>query len=81
MEERGFKKLVSPFKEEIKSRGWETVSQYMEPGRRGIVKEFYSNLGERKTLTCYVRGKWVPFRERAISRLLGLRNSRRLHRI
>ena len=26
VEERGFKKLVSPLKEEIKSRGWETVS-------------------------------------------------------
>ena len=44
----------------------------MEPRRREIVKEFYANLGERKDLTCYVKGRWVPFRERAISQLLGL---------
>ena len=31
----------------------------MEPRRRAIVKEFYANLGERKDLTCYVRGRWT----------------------
>ena len=30
MEERAFKKLVSPFKEEIKRRGWENMSKHME---------------------------------------------------
>ena len=45
----------------------------MEPGRRALVKEFYANLGERKNLTCYVRGRWIPFGERAISQILGLR--------
>ena len=73
VEERGFKKLVSPFKEEVEKRGWETVSQHMEPRRRAVVKEFYSNLGDRKDMTCYVRGRWVLFGERAISKLLGLR--------
>ena len=56
VEEKGFKELVEPFKNEVESRGWETVSQHMELGRRDLVKEFYANLGERKTLTCYVRG-------------------------
>ena len=37
LEERGFKKLVSPFKEEDEKRGWETVSQHMEPRRRAVV--------------------------------------------
>ena len=32
VEERGFKKLVSPFKEEVKKRSWETVSRDMEAG-------------------------------------------------
>ena len=41
--------------------------------RRALVKEFYANLCERKTLTCYVRGRWVPFGESAISKLLGLK--------
>ena len=49
------------------------MSQHIEPGRRALVKEFYSNLGERKDLTCYVRGRWIPFKERAISQILGLR--------
>ena len=32
----------------------------MEPGRRAIVKEFYTNLGERKDMTCYVSGEVDP---------------------
>ena len=43
------------------------MSQHMEPGRRAIGKEFYANLGERKDLTCYVRGRWILFEERTIS--------------
>ena len=73
VEERGFKKLVSPFKEKVEKRGWEIVSQHMELRRRVAVKEFYYNLGNRKDPTCNVRGRWVPFGERAISQLLGLR--------
>ena len=57
MEERGFKKLMSPFKEEIERRGWENVSIHMEPEKRAVVKEFYSNLGDRKYLTCYIKGR------------------------
>ena len=45
----------------------------MEPGKRVLVKEFYANLGKRKDLACYVRGRWIPFREIVISKLLGLR--------
>ena len=44
MEERGFKELVSPFKEEIERRGWENLRQHREPGVRVLVKEFYANL-------------------------------------
>ena len=35
----------------------------MEPGRRALVKEYYANLGERKDLTCYVKGRWIPLRK------------------
>ena len=49
------------------------MSQHMDLGRRAQVKEFYPNLGERKELTCYVGGRWIPFGERAISQILGLR--------
>ena len=47
--------------------------KHLETRRRTLVKEFYANLGERRNLTCYVKGRWVPFGERAISQLFGLR--------
>ena len=40
MEEKGFKQLVLPFKEEIDRRGWEKVSQDRETRVRALVKEF-----------------------------------------
>ena len=64
---------MSPFKEEIKRSGWEKLSQYRELEVRAIVKYFYANLGEKKNLTCYVRGRWIPFGESSISQLLELR--------
>ena len=70
-EKIGFKKLVSSFKEGIEKKSWEKISQHMEPGRRALVKEFFSNLGERKCLTCYVGGGWVPFGERPFPNFWG----------
>ena len=64
---RGFKEFVPPFKEEIERRGWEMLYKHLEPRRRTLVKEFYENLVDKKNLTCYVRGRWVPFGERALS--------------
>ena len=65
---KGFmEEIVSSFKEEIEKRGWEAVCKHLEPRRRALVKKFYINLGEKRNLTCYVRGRWVPFGERAIS--------------
>ena len=73
VEEKGFKEMVSPFKKENERRGWEMLSQHGDLRVRALVKEFYANLGEQKNLTCYVRERWIPFGERAISQLLGLR--------
>ena len=67
IEERGFKELVLPFKEEIERRGWEMICHHLELDKITPVKEFYANLGDRKNLTCYVRGRCVPFGERAMS--------------
>ena len=39
-----------------------------------MVKEFYNNLGEQRNLTCYDNERWIPFGERAISQILGLRS-------
>ena len=63
-----------PFKEEIERRGWEKLSQHRASEVRAIVKEFYANMDEQKNLTFYVRGRWIPFGERAISQLLELRS-------
>ena len=65
--DRGFKELVPPFKEKIERRGWELLCKHLDLGRRTLVKEFYANLGDRKNLTCYIRGRWVSFGERALS--------------
>ena len=73
VEGKGFREIVVPFKEEIEKRGSEKVCKQLELGIRSIMKEFYANLGDRKNLTCYIRGRWFPFRERAISQLLRLR--------
>ena len=56
VEERGFKELVFPFKEEVEGKGWEMLCKHLKLDRRALVKEFYANLGERRNLTCYVRG-------------------------
>ena len=71
IEERGFKELV-PFKEEVERRGSKVVCQHLEPSRRAIAKEFYANLGDKRNLTCYFRGRWVPFGE-SLSQLFKLK--------
>ena len=76
MEEREFKEKMPPFKEKIERRGWKVVCKHLEPGKRALGKEFYDNLDERRNLTCYVRGRWVPFREKAISQLFRVRQGR-----
>ena len=53
----------------------------MEPGRRALVKEFYANLGERKGLTCYVRGRWIPFGKKGHLPTLGAQISREVRRV
>ena len=63
---------MTPFKGEVERSGRETVSKHLKPGKRAMVKDFYANLGDIKNLTCYVRGRWVPFVERAISQILRL---------
>ena len=73
IEEMGLKELVPSFKEEVERRGWEAnICKHLELGIKALVKEFYANLEERRNLTCYVKGRWVPFGERAISQLFGL---------
>ena len=59
--ERRFKNPITPFKEMIEKRGWETLCTHRRSGYAALVREFYSNLVGRKDNTVYVRGVWVPY--------------------
>ena len=70
--ERGFNKFISPSKEQIEKRGWETICEHKPPGRVALVREFYSNMVDRKGTQCYVRRKWISFHKDKINQLLKL---------
>ena len=59
--ERRFKNPITPFKEMIEKRGWETFCAHRRAGYAAVVREFYSNMVGRKDNIVYVRGVWVPY--------------------
>ena len=70
--ERRFKNPITPFKEMIEKRGWETLCAHRRSGYAAVVREFYSNLVGRKDNTIYVRGVWVPYGAQAINQVYGM---------
>ena len=54
--ERGFGKLVSPFSEVMKKRGWEFFCEHKAPGFSAPAREFYANMVGMKDDSIYVRG-------------------------
>ena len=70
--ERRFKNPITPFKEMIEKRGWETLCAHRRSGYAAVVREFYSNLVGRKDNTVYVRGVWVPYGAQAINQVYGM---------
>ena len=70
--ERRFKTPITPFKELIEKRGWETLCEHRRAGYVAVVREFYANLVGRKDNTVYVRGVWVPYGAQAINQVYGL---------
>ena len=70
--ERRFKNPISPFKEMIEQRGWETLCAHRRSGYAAVVREFYSNMVGRKDNTVYVRGVWVPYGAKAINQVYGM---------
>ena len=70
--ERRFKNPITPFKEMIEKRGWETLCAHRRAGYTAVVREFYSNLVGRKDNTIYVRGVWVPYGAKAINQVYGM---------
>ena len=67
--ERGFSKLISPFKELIEQRGWENFCKHQKSGYAAVVREFYSNLVGTKDNSVYVRGVWVPYGAKTINEM------------
>ena len=70
--ERGFSKLISPFSEVIKKRGWEFFCEHKAPGFSALSMEFYVNMVGIKDNYVYVRGVWVPFDDRRINEVFKL---------
>ena len=70
--ERGFSKLISPFKELIEQRGWGKFCKHYKTGYASIVWEFYSNLVGRKDNSVFVRGVWVPYGAETINAIYGM---------
>ena len=70
--ERRFKNPITPFKEMIEKRCWETFCAHRRAGYAAVVREFYSNLVGRKDNTVYVRGVWVPYGAQAINQVYGM---------
>ena len=70
--ERRFKNPITPFKEMIEKRRWETLCAHRRSGYAAVVREFYSNLVGRKDNTIYVRGVWVPYGAQAINQVYGM---------
>ena len=72
--ERGFGRLVSPFSEVMKIRGWEFFCEHKAPGFAALVREFYANMVGMKDDSVYVRGFWVPFDDIRINEVFKLRD-------
>ena len=71
--ERGFRKLISPFSKIIEKRGWECFCAHTVPRFSALDREFYANMVGMREDTVYVRGVWVPFGHKRINKMFKLR--------
>ena len=53
---KGFGKLIPPFLEIIKKKGWDFFSKHKAPSFTALTREFYSNMVEMKEDSVYIRG-------------------------
>ena len=70
--ERGFRKLISPFKELIEQIGWGNFCKHEKFRYAAVVREFYFNLVGMKDNSVYVRGVWVPYGAKTINEMYGM---------
>ena len=71
--ERGFNKLISPFREVIEKRCWSLLCEHKPVGFVAIVKEFFASLVGKKEKMCYVIGKWISFDRKEINKTYNLK--------
>ena len=71
--DRGFNKLISPFREVIEKRGWNLLCEHKLTSFSALVREFHANLVRKKEKTCYVRGIWRSFDRGAINKTYNLK--------
>ena len=70
--ERGFSRLISPFKEIIEKRQWHLFYEHKAHEFVDVVNELYSNMVGMKEKTVYVRGKWISFNREKIDQTFNL---------
>ena len=61
VEERGFKQLISPFKEEVERRGWETVKPAHGSRKEGTSQGILRQLGRKERSNVLCQGEMDPF--------------------
>ena len=73
IDERGFKRLVSPFVEILEKREWQALVEHKEPGCVAMVKEFFANMVEDEGKKVNVRGHCINFSKERINLLFNLK--------
>ena len=71
--ERGFNKLISPFREEIEKRWRNLLYEHKLVGFAVVVREFCINLVGKKEKSCHVRGKCISFDKKEINKTYNLK--------
>ena len=73
IDERGFNKLRSPFREVMEKRRWNLLCEHKPARFVVVVKEFYANIVGKKKKMRYVREKWISFDRKEINKTFNLK--------
>ena len=68
-----FNKLISPFIEMLKKRGWQLFSEHKASSFAALVKEFYGYMVGVKGKKVCVRGKLIYFCRELINEMFNLK--------
>ena len=71
--ERVFGKMISLFAEIIERKGWEFFCTHKAPGFSAMAREFYANMVGIREDSVYVRGVWLNFGHKRITKVLQLK--------